>query len=193
MTLLQWYCDAIATLNRHNEPPRVCHIIHGTVIADHRDALVDYMWPQPDSVGGDLRNAYNEILRRLALVPRLRLLVATFWAILWPCFLVVLVEEVLPAADVDSAEGTHQQGDGLANSGFCVGIHPEIGVGSARFSMDDVYDVRLAHVVLPVVTQFAQVVFELWLDLKVTKRPYCCSPGVLEACRWRSAYAPMAK
>jgi len=136
-----------------------------------------------------LRNAYNEIkravvFRRLEASPHLRCLVPLFHATYCTQRVVYLARDGLEAAPFVSDEGV-QQGDGLASTAFCAGIHPEVKAldqelaefgGAARFDMDDGYAVGPPGVVFPAVQRFGAAVRFLGLDLQESKCE-CFSPA----------------
>ena len=127
----------------------------------------------------DLKNAYNEIKRALALmrlneVDQLLCLVPLFWAAHHASSGIYLASSGLERAKCAS-DGGVLQGNGLAGAAFCAGIHPEVQVlgaelsacgGVARFIMDDGDAVGPPDVVFDTVRRFRQAVPELGLNLQ---------------------------
>ena len=190
-------------------------VICSALISQHKSVLAEHLWPQQVAIGipsgisillyglrlalelnphwvavkVDIRNACNEIsgrkvLDRLNAQHHLCTLVLCLWATYSPEAPILLLGSADSLADSPSAEGM-QQGDGLASTGFCVCIYPEVCQldaavamhgGAARFDMDDGYVAGLLEAVFPAVEQFAAQVQALGLDLQVCKCE-CFSPA----------------
>jgi len=189
-------------------------VITSALNSQHKSVLADHLWPQQVAIGVpgglsmllyglrlmieqqpnwvivrlDLRNAYNEVMRSKVLErtnhqPHLRTLVPAMWATYVHESDIYLDARSAPV-DFKSAEGM-QQGDGLASSGFCVGIHPEVldldadvgrYGGAAKFDMDDGYVIGPPDAVFPAVARFALQVRAVGLELQISKCE-CYSPA----------------
>ena len=204
--------------------------IHSAVVSQYRNTLSSHLWPQQVAVGVpagisllvfgarallelhpdwvivkiDLRNAYNEISRakifeRLCENPELRDLAPFFWCTHAAESDVFLAANGLPLASFWSSDGVHQ-GDPLASSAFCVGIHPEVCKldqavaahgGCAKFDMDDGYAIGPPSVVFDAVQRFAEDVGHLGLTLELGKCA-CFSPSFdLSGCSYRPEIMPV--
>eukprot|EP00973_Karenia_brevis_P071008 9865946-Karenia_brevis.AAC.1 len=107
----------------------------------------------------------------------------------------------LPEAGFRSDEGVHQ-GDALASAAFCAAIHDAVKEldaalamwgGAARFDMDDGYAVGPPTAVFQAVSDFAQAVSAIGLELRVDKSS-CFSFGVdLMTCEERPHNMPLGQ
>ena len=141
----------------------------------------------------DLRNAYNETdrtvaLARMAAVPSLAHLVPFMHAVSGhetDIFVGATRRRLFEGQDRGDSSDGFRQGSVEGAPGFCVAIHPEVVAldaslrsagGGAWFCMDDGYAVGPAAVVFPAVMRFAEAVREaLRLVVRVDKLS-CFSP-----------------
>ena len=123
------------------------------------------------------------VLARLHDQEHLKALMPLFWATYRAKSAIYLVSQGLQEAGFASEEGM-RQGDPIASTGFCVGIHPvvcsldaelqQVG-GFAKFDMDDGYAVGPAEVVFDAVNEFGEAVSRIGLELQANKCQ-CFSP-----------------
>ena len=202
------YAEAAAVLAGYLAPQQVAVGVPGGL-----DILVHgvraYLRAQPEHVVVrlDLRNAYNEIdrcvaLRRLAAVPELAHLAPLFHALHAPMARLQLstgrsLFDGVAGREGDSEEGV-RQGSAESSAVFCVGIAPELATldrelaaagGAARGDADDVYACGPPRLVFEAVARFAE---SMERELGLVMRPeklLCFSHNVdLAACPERAAH-----